>query len=124
DCSVLEWDRATIRGLVARYPRLLENGLSIAVDYLSWHVATSIALRSHNARRRFADVVVSLARMAGRRMPRGIELHATNEELANAAHVSPYTASRLMSEWQRQGHLIKQRGAVVLRSTDQPLWRP
>jgi CRP-like cAMP-binding protein len=123
DCSFLEWDRSTIRRLAARYPRLLENVLLIGADYLSWQLTTHIALSAHSARRRFADVLVTLAHVAGRRMPRGIELRATNEELANAAHVSPFTASRLMSEWQRRGDVIKARGALVLRFPDRDLWR-
>jgi CRP-like cAMP-binding protein len=121
DCSALEWHRPTIRRLVARYPRLVENGLCIALDYLTWQVATHIAVASHSARRRLADVVVSLARIAGRRIPSGVELQATNEELANAANVSLFTASRLMSEWQRRGALVKERGTVTLRSPDRLL---
>jgi len=39
DTSVLVWDRPTIRGLIAHYPRLLENALLTASDYLAciWH---------------------------------------------------------------------------------------
>jgi CRP-like cAMP-binding protein len=122
ESSALEWDRATIRRLAARHPRLLENGLLIATDYLRWHLTAHVALASHSARRRLADVVVALAHVAGRKMPRGIALRATNEELANAAHVSLFTASRLMSEWERQGALVKERGRVMLRSPDRLLW--
>ena len=38
DSSVLVWDRTTIRGLVARYPTLLESALLIASDYVAWHL--------------------------------------------------------------------------------------
>ena len=38
DSSALVWDRTTIRGLVARYPSLLDNALLIASDYVSWHL--------------------------------------------------------------------------------------
>jgi len=33
DSHVLAWDRSTIRGLAARYPKLLENALLTASDY-------------------------------------------------------------------------------------------
>lgn len=35
ESSVLTWDRATLRNLVGRYPRLLENALLISYDYLA-----------------------------------------------------------------------------------------
>src|SRR5256885_12937395 len=58
DCSMLVWDRATLRNLAGRYPRLLENGLLIAYDYLAWYVADHVALTSHTARQRLAGVLV------------------------------------------------------------------
>jgi hypothetical protein len=47
DSGVLVWDRITIRGLVARYPRLLDNGLLVAADYLAWYLAANEALTCH-----------------------------------------------------------------------------
>ena len=35
DSSMLVWDRTTLRNLAARYPRVLENALLIASDYLA-----------------------------------------------------------------------------------------
>jgi CRP/FNR family transcriptional regulator, nitrogen oxide reductase regulator len=116
DSSVLAWDRATIRGLAMRYPRLLDNAMLIASDYFSWHLSSHVALTCHTARQRLAQVLVSLARAIGHEVPGGIELDVTNEELANAANVTPFTASRLFSGWQRNGILTKSRGKVTLHS--------
>ena len=44
DCSVLAWDRRTIRALVEQYPRLLENALLTASDFLAWHLTSYIGL--------------------------------------------------------------------------------
>jgi CRP/FNR family transcriptional regulator, nitrogen oxide reductase regulator len=118
ETSVLVWDRATIRGLIARYPRLLENALLGASDYLAWHLASHIGLACHTARQRVAQVLVTLARTIGKKAPGGIALHITNEELANAANVTPFTASRLISEWQRNRALVKRRGNVLLVSPE------
>jgi len=118
DSSVLVWDRLTIRGFVARYPRLLENALLTASDYLTWHLTTHIGLACHTARQRVAQVLVTLARTIGQETPGGVALQITNEELANAANVTPFTASRLMSEWQRDRALVKRRGKVLLRSPE------
>jgi CRP/FNR family transcriptional regulator, nitrogen oxide reductase regulator len=116
DSSVLAWDRRTIRGLAMRYPRLLDNAMLIASDYFSWHLSSHVALTCHTARQRLAQVVASLARAIGHEVPGGIELDVTNEELANAANVTPFTASRIFSGWQRNGILTKSRGKVLLHS--------
>jgi CRP-like cAMP-binding protein len=116
DSHAFVWRRSVIRGLIARYPRLQENALSIASDYLAWFNASHMALVSHTARQRLARVLISLAPGIGRKVPGGLELDVTNEELANAANVTPFTASRLLSEWQRNGAISKRRGSIVLRA--------
>jgi CRP-like cAMP-binding protein len=118
DASMLVWDRATIRGLIATYPRLLETTLLIASDYVAWHLTSHIGLACHSARQRVAQVLVTLARTIGKEVPGGVALHITNEELANAATVTPYTTSRLISEWQRNRALVKRRGNVLLGSPE------
>src|SRR5215469_12066722 len=40
----LIWDRPTIRHLSGLYPRLLENALQVASEYLTFYVATHVAL--------------------------------------------------------------------------------
>ena len=118
---VLVWDRATIRKFAARYPRLVENALLIAFDYLVAYRAMHVSLTCHTARQRLATVLVNLASGIGHAVPGGIELDVNNEELANEANVTPFTASRLLSEWQRNGMVVKNRGKVLLRSPEQLL---
>ena len=113
--SVCVWERRTIRSLATRYPRLVENGLAIASDYLTWYLASHLGLLCHSARQRLAHVLVSLANGLGRKCPDGIQLDITNEQLANTANITLFTASRLLSEWQRRGAVAKSRGRVVLR---------
>jgi CRP-like cAMP-binding protein len=118
DCNALAWDRATVRQLVTRYPRLLDNGLLIAASYFSWLLAAHEALICHPAQQRLAQVLVGLAKEIGQRVSGGFELDVTNEELAHSANVTLFTVSRLMSDWQRQGAVVKARGKVVLRSPE------
>jgi CRP-like cAMP-binding protein len=118
DSSVLVWNRSTIRGLVGRYPRLLENSLLAASDYLTWHLSSYVALACYTSRHRVALVLATLARTIGQKVPGGIALQITNEDLANAANVTPFTASRLISEWHRDHILQKRRGKVLLRSPE------
>jgi len=115
---VLVWDRATMRELATRHPILLDNLLLISRAYIDWFFAAHISLSSHSARYRLAHALVNVARSVGRNARGGIELQITNDELAAVANVTPFTASRLLSEWHRRGALIKSRGKVVLRSSD------
>jgi CRP-like cAMP-binding protein len=59
----------------------------------------------------------------GQRVVEGIELNISNEELANEANVTIFTVSRLLSEWHRKGLVVKSRGSVVIRSSEEPVWR-
>ena len=75
DTSVLVWERPTIRGLIARYPRLLENALLGASDYLGWYLASHIGLAvTVTARQRVAQVLKPLGRTVGER---GLQWHCT-----------------------------------------------
>ncbi len=118
ESTLLVWDRPTIRRLAERFPRLVENGLITATEYLSFYVATHIALTCHTGAQRLAAVLVSLSQTIGRKVRNGVELDVTNEELAEAANVTHFTASRLISAWQRQGALVKTRGRILLRSAN------
>jgi CRP/FNR family transcriptional regulator, nitrogen oxide reductase regulator len=118
DSSTLVWDRATLRNLAVRYPRLLENALLIASDYMAWYLADHAALISQTARQRLARTLVCLAETIGNKSSDGFEFDATNEELAGAANVTPFTASRLLSEWQKNHAVIKRRGKILLRSPE------
>jgi len=120
----LVWDRKTIRGLAARYPRLLDNALLTASEYLAEHLESYIALTCHNARQRLAHVLTTIAPSIGRKVSDGVELDVTNEELANTANVTLFTASRLLSEWQRSGDVRKSRGKLLLRCPERLLRQP
>jgi CRP-like cAMP-binding protein len=117
DSQVLAWDRGTMRRLVLRYPRLLENALSIASEYFTWYLATHAAVTADTARQRLAQTVINLARGIGRNAHGGLELEVTNEDLAYASSMTLFTVSRLLREWHRQGALVKSRGKLLLRAS-------
>jgi CRP-like cAMP-binding protein len=124
ESAALVWTRDVIRTIATKYPRLFENSLSITCDYLVWYLATHLSLICHTARERLAHVLVSLAHGVGRRTPSGISLEITNEQLANTANITPFTVSRLLSEWQRIGLISKDRGKLLLHQPEQLLHHP
>lgn len=115
-CTLL-WDRATIRRLAKLYPQLLENAILTASEYLAWYCAAHASLATESAQERLSQSIACLAQVIGREVPDGVELDVTNEELAEASNITPFTASRLLSKWQRSGIIAKRRGKIVLRSS-------
>jgi CRP/FNR family transcriptional regulator, nitrogen oxide reductase regulator len=116
--TVLVWNRATIRSLSVQFPRLVENGLLIAYDYFVVYRSLHISATCQTARQRLAQVLGNLATGLGQQVADGVELNIRNEELANEANITIFTASRLLNEWQRKGILTKSRGKVVVRSPE------
>ena len=118
DSTMLVWERSVIRRLALRYPQLLDNTLLTAAEFLTFYLATHVALTCHSAPQRVAAILLHLAQGVGHKVPSGVELDVTNEELAQAANVTHFTASRLLSHWQRQGALVKTRGKILLISPE------
>ena len=116
DSTVLVWDGPTIRDLARRFPRLMMNAYLTTMDYLSWYVGTHAALTSQTARERLAHILLGYAPSVGRKVPGGVELDVTNQELADAANINRYTTSRLLSEWHKTGAIRKCRGKILLWS--------
>ncbi len=118
DSCALVWGRTTIRALAKSYPRILENAILTASEYLAWYCAAHAALSTQSAPERLSQLLVCLARGIGRGVGGGVELDVTNEELASAASITPFTASRLLGKWQRSGAIKKRRGRILIPSLD------
>jgi CRP-like cAMP-binding protein len=118
DSVVLVWNRRAILLLTKQYPRLLENALLIASDYVETYRDLHLASSFHTARQRVVGVLGHLAKGMGQESFDGTVLNIGNEELANEANVTTFTVSRLLSEWQRKGFLVKSRGRILVRSLE------
>jgi CRP-like cAMP-binding protein len=119
DSCALVWDRETIRNLVTRYPRLLDNGFSmVAAEYMPWMISAHVSRNANDANGRIAHLLLSLANGIGKATPAGVEMKITNEDLANYANVTQFTVSRSLSDWERAGILKKHRGKIVLRKPE------
>jgi CRP-like cAMP-binding protein len=77
-----------------------------------------LGLACHTGRQRVAQVLVTLVRTIGRETRGAVALYLTNGELANAANVTPFAVSRMISQWQRDRALVKRRGKVLLLSPE------
>lgn len=116
ESAVLVWSRQTMLSLIDQYPRLLHNALMVGVGYFDLYIAAHAALVSDSAKQRLASVLVRLTDSIGNEVSDGVELQVTNEELASAANITLFTASRILSEWQDEHAVTKRRGRIVLHS--------
>jgi CRP-like cAMP-binding protein len=117
-CELLGWDHATAHKLCLRYPQLTENGLRMALGYLRKYMDRHVSLVSKSAEFRLAEVVANLAVQAGEVHPAGVEIGITNEHLSSLSDVSPFTASRVLSQWEREGKVSKLRGRIIVRAPE------
>jgi CRP-like cAMP-binding protein len=118
DCEFLVWDRDTVRRLVKAYPDLIENGLRLALHYLKGYVKRHVNIVTKNAESRLAQSLLQLASEAGVVQSSGIAIDITNEQLSSLADISPFTASRLLSRWDHEHWLTKERGRIILRDPE------
>jgi CRP-like cAMP-binding protein len=114
ECEFLVWDHGTIRRLAKAYPQLTENGLRLALHYLNVYMNRHVSIVTKTAELRLAEALLHLATEAGEVRGSGVEIDITNEQLSSLSDISPFTASRLLSKWERDGRVSKQRGRVTL----------
>ena len=114
DCEFLVWDRDAIRKLVKAYPDLTKNALELALFYLRRYMKRHVNIVSKSAESRLAQGLLHLASEAGVVQSPGIAIDITNEQLSSLSDISPFTASRLLSRWEHEQWLTKQRGRVTL----------
>ena len=110
--EVLVWTRETIQALADVHPQLSENVLHVALGYVAMFAERHERLVSVTAEQRLARALTRLGVRTGTRTRSGVEVRITNEQLASLADVSPFTASRLLKGWERDGVITKGRGAV------------
>ncbi len=120
DGEALVWTRDTIRALAQRFPVIIDNALSVAGEFIRTLLERRIAMASQTAEGQLAQVLLEMSESVGRKHARGVELRVTNEHLADMAHISQFTTSRILSEWARRGAITRSRGRVVVLSKDLP----
>lgn len=118
DCEVFAWEHSVIRKLVSRHPLLGENGMRIALVYLRNYIERHIGLVTKTAEERLAEILLRLSEQSGKVHPDGVEIHATNDQLGALADISPFTASRVLSNWARSGTVSRGRGRVLLHAPE------
>jgi CRP-like cAMP-binding protein len=118
DCDLITWDESTILALSKEYPDLCRNALRITLEYLAAYARRHGRLMSESAPQRLAYTLVQVAHRAGQVSPNGVEVEITNEQLGGLADVGFFTASRVLSEWERSGKIKKGRGRIQIKTPE------
>ena len=120
-CELLAWSRESCRSLGEVSKILAENAIRILLYYLEEVSDRLVGLTAEPAKQRLARTLIRLCRRSGQFRSNGMELEITNEHLAALANVSPFTASRHLKKWERQGIIQKLRGKIVILSAERLL---
>ena len=118
DCEMLVWSRKRIRSLAATNELLAENAIQISMHYMAACVDRLVGVTSDTAEQRLVRTILLLGRRFGHAGSSGVELSITNEYLGRLANVSPFTASRYMKQWVRQGAIQKRHGKILILSPE------
>jgi CRP/FNR family transcriptional regulator, nitrogen oxide reductase regulator len=113
-CDFLVWDHDTIRKLAAEHPAIMENGFRVALYHIRAYMKRHVNIITKGAEARLADGLIKLATSAGEVGDSGIMIDITNEQLSSLSDISYFTASRIISKWEQEGILSKQRGRITL----------
>jgi CRP-like cAMP-binding protein len=110
--EAMVWTRDVIRQVAEDHPQLAGNALQIVFLYAAQFAERHERLLSRTAEQRLAHALMRLGSRTGISSPSGVDVRINNEELASLADVSPFTASRVLKDWQRSGTVDKTRGSV------------
>jgi CRP-like cAMP-binding protein len=120
-CETLVWSRDVIQRFAQEYPRLSANALKVALGYVAIFAERHEQLIASTAEQRLARALTRLGAETGTASRPGLEVRIKNEQLASLADVSPFTASRVLNSWQRDGAISKTRGIVHIVSPERLL---
>jgi CRP/FNR family transcriptional regulator, nitrogen oxide reductase regulator len=116
--ELIVWDRQQASYLSDRYPKIRTNALGLALQYLGRLSDRHCSLFEGAARHRIARTLIDVGRRSGGIHPEGIDVHITNEHLGSLSDVSRFTASRVLSHWNKAGVITKERETVRIHSPE------
>jgi CRP-like cAMP-binding protein len=129
DTVEISWSEADLLGLIDRHPRIALNIIAIIGTRLKEVQERVRELATQPAERRIAQTLLRLARQAGQGTTGGtaIEFPLRRKDIADISGTTLYTASRILSGWQKRGlvsndshRLIIRKLSDIRRIADQP----
>jgi CRP-like cAMP-binding protein len=117
DSVVLAWPSASWPRLVARHPGLAMNALQTVGGRLQDAQTQVIEMSTEQVERRVAHALLRLAKQAGRKVDRGVEIDfpISRQDVAEMTGTTLHTVSRILSAWEQRGLVESGRMRIVIR---------
>lgn len=115
-CRALCWSGQELQQLIARHPQLAQNAMQMMAGQVAEMQARVRELATERVERRLARALLRLVRAAGKKTAEGIEINMTisRQDLAEMSGTTLFSASRILSEWERRGIVRAGRERVVI----------
>lgn len=116
-CGAASWDGTTLKQILSTYPIITHNVLQLIASYFKQLQERYRELATERVERRVARSLLRLVEQAGRPVERGllIDLSLSRQDLAEMTGTTLYTASRILSGWERAGLVDLGRERVMIR---------
>ena len=118
DSLAYSWDQAALNRLASRYPRLALNAMGSMAGRVSEFQEQIRALATERVERRVARALLRLVRQVGKKAADGvlIDLAVSRQDLAEMSGTTLFTASRILSQWERMGLIDAGRERILIRN--------
>lgn len=117
-CTAWCWDRAALTYLSSKHRRLGQNMTAILMDRVRELEERFRELATESVSRRLALALLRLGGQIGKKVPQGIEIRLSREEMAQMTGTTLFSISRTLSEWARQKLVLAGRQSVVIPDTE------
>ncbi|MDI1265497.1 MAG: Crp/Fnr family transcriptional regulator [bacterium] len=116
DSIALAWPSKAWPQLIARFPALATGALQTVGGRLQDTQARVLEMSSEQVERRVAHALLRLAKQAGRKVERGVEIDfpISRQDVAEMTGTTLHTVSRILSAWEQQGLVEGGRQRIVL----------
>lgn len=117
ESSLLAWSGPMIEQIIRRYPVVATNALLVIGRRYQEILQRLRELSTQGVERRIAHTLLRLARQAGRRTARGIEIAfpISRRDLGEMSGTTLHTVSRTLSAWESRGLLSSGRRRIVVQ---------
>ena len=117
DSVALAWPSTSWSRLIAKFPTLAAGALQTVGNRLQDTQARVVEMSSEQVEQRVAHALLRLAKQAGRKVERGVEIDfpISRQDVAEMTGTTLHTVSRILSAWEQQGLVEGGRQRIVLR---------
>ena len=117
DSVVLTWPARVWPELVSQFPNLATATLQTVGSRLQDAHTRVVEMSTEQVERRVAHALLRLAKQAGRRIDRGLQIDfpISRQDVADMTGTTLHTVSRILSAWEQQGLVEGGRQRIVIR---------